>query len=74
MFTLSSGSAGDGAGGERLDVPGDLGSINGKSLCRDGCYTGVLILCLRLLQTCRELMSQRDIEPLYHYTDISQQN
>ena len=51
MFTPNSGLAGNGAGGERLDIPGNLGSINEKSLCRDGCYTGVLILCLRLLQT-----------------------
>ena len=38
---------------------------SGKSLCRNGSYTGVLILCWGLEQACRELMPQRDIEPAY---------
>ena len=48
--------------------PGDFIQDNGKSLCRNGSYAGVLILCWELVQVCRELMSRRDIDLVYNYS------
>ena len=48
--------------------PGDFIQDNGKSLCRNGSYAGVLILCWGLVQVCRELMSHRDIGLVYNYS------
>ena len=40
---------------------------NGKSLSRDGSYTGDLVLCLGLDEACRDHMSQRCMESIYYY-------